>query len=85
MCGAITAATAAWSAYRGLAVPTYKRFVRFQAIELHGAEPGWYVRVTLPHGETIDINNFNSENAAIEWIASKGSHWLRKYRAGRYS
>jgi hypothetical protein len=66
-------------------VSIQRRLVTFQALELHRTEPGWYVRVTLPHGEKININNFNSEIAAIEWIASKGSHWLREYRAGRYA
>ena len=25
------------------------------------AEPGWYVRITLPHGEQIHINEFTTE------------------------
>jgi hypothetical protein len=32
------------------------------------AEPGWYVRITLPHGEQIHINEFISEAEALTWI-----------------
>jgi hypothetical protein len=51
---------------------------------LSAAEPGWFVRITLPHGEQIHINNFNEVTEARNWIADKSEAWLKKYRGGRY-
>jgi hypothetical protein len=28
---------------------------------MHDAEPGWYVRVTLPHGEQLFMSRFETE------------------------
>ena len=58
--------------------------VRFEAVKLSAAEPGWFVRITLPHGEQIHINNFNEVTEARNWIADKSEAWLKKYRGGRY-
>jgi hypothetical protein len=30
---------------------------KFEPVQMK-AEPGWYVRITLPHGEQIHINEF---------------------------
>jgi hypothetical protein len=53
--------------------------------ELVGAELGWYVRITLPHREQIRINEFKTEAAAINWIASNAAAWLKKLSRGRYA
>jgi hypothetical protein len=58
--------------------------VKFEAIDLQAAEPGWYVRATLPHGEQILVKSFGTEAEAEEWIAKSADAWLRKYRGGRY-
>ena len=58
--------------------------VRFEAVKLSAAEPGWFVRITLPHGEHIHINDFNAVTEARNWIADKSEAWLKKYRGGRY-
>jgi hypothetical protein len=49
------------------------------------AEPGWYVRITLPLGEQIHINEFTTEAEAWTWINCKSTSWLKKYRGGRYA
>jgi hypothetical protein len=66
-------------------VPTHERKVKFEAIALTAAEPGWYVRITLPHGEQVLINEFKTEAAARIWIATAAAAWLKKYRGGRYA
>jgi hypothetical protein len=58
--------------------------VKFEPVLLNAAEPGWYVRVTLPHGEQIQANAFETEARARDWIANKAADWLKKYRGGRY-
>ena len=35
------------------------------------AEPEWYVRITLPHGEQIHIDEFITEAEAKSWIDDK--------------
>jgi hypothetical protein len=57
---------------------------RFEAVKLSVAEPGWFVRITLPHGEQIHIDDFNAETEARNWIADNSEAWLKKYRGGRY-
>jgi hypothetical protein len=57
---------------------------KFEAVELK-ADPVWSVRVTLPHGEQIQVNQFETEAKARDWIANKAADWLKKYRGGRYS
>jgi NAD(P)H-flavin reductase len=61
-----------------------RKSVTFEAVELSAAEPGWFVRITLPHGEQIHISDFNAETEARHWIADKSEAWLKKYRGGRY-
>jgi hypothetical protein len=61
-----------------------RKGVRFEAVKLSAAEPGWFVRITLPHGEQIHIDDFNAEAEARNWIAEKSDAWLKKYRGGRY-
>ena len=61
------------------------RTVKFEPVELKTARPGWYVRVTLPHGEQIQMNEFKTETQAKDWIANKAAAWLKKYRGGRYA
>ena len=56
---------------------------KFEPVQLK-AEPGWYVRITLPHGEVIHIDEFKTEAEAKMWIYDKSTAWLRKYRGGRY-
>ena len=57
---------------------------KFEAVEPKAAEPGWYVRVTLPHGEQILLSRFETEVRAKDWIATSAAAWLTKYRGGRY-
>jgi hypothetical protein len=61
-----------------------RKSVTFEAVKLSAAEPGWFVRITLPHGEQIHISDFNAETEARNWIAEKSEAWLKKYRGGRY-
>ena len=57
---------------------------KFEPVQMK-AEPGWYVRITLPHGEQIHINEFVSEAEALTWIEDNSTSWLKKYRGGRYA
>jgi hypothetical protein len=61
-----------------------KQKTKFEPVQMK-AEPGWYVRITLPHGEQIHINEFITEGEARSWIDDKSATWLKKYRAGRYA
>jgi NAD(P)H-flavin reductase len=61
-----------------------RKSVRFEAVKLSAAEPGWFVRITLPHGEQIHISDFSAETEARIWIADRSEAWLKKYRGGRY-
>jgi hypothetical protein len=63
---------------------TRKRAVKFEAIDLQAAEPGWYVRATLQHGEQILVKSFGTEAEAKDWIAKHADAWVTKYRGGRY-
>jgi hypothetical protein len=63
---------------------TPKRKTIFEPVQMK-AEPGWYVRITLPHGEQIHINEFITEDEAAAWIEDKSIPWLKKYRGGRYA
>ena len=49
------------------------------------AEPEWYVRITLPHGEQFHIDEFITEAETKSWIDDKSVTWLKKYRGGRYA
>jgi hypothetical protein len=57
---------------------------KFEPVQMK-AEPMWYVRITLPHGEQIHINEFITEAEALTWIEDKSISWLKKYRGGRYA
>ena len=57
---------------------------KFDPVQMK-AEPGWYVRITLPHGEEIHINEFKTDAEARSWIDDKTVSWLKKYRRGRYA
>ena len=61
-----------------------KQRAKFAPVQLK-AEPGWYVRITLPHGEDIHIDEFKTEAEARAWIVDKSPAWLRKYRGGKYA
>jgi len=61
-----------------------KHETKFEPVQMK-AEPGWYVRITLPHGEQIHINEFITECEAQSWIDDKSTAWLKKYRGGRYA
>ena len=54
-----------------------RKSVRFEAVKLSAAKPGWFVRITLPHGEQIHIDDFNAETEARNWIADKSEASLR--------
>jgi len=60
-----------------------KPTTKFEPVQLK-AEPGWYVRITLPHGEQIQMSGFETEARARDWIATKAADWLKNYRGGRY-
>jgi hypothetical protein len=57
---------------------------KFDPVQMK-ADPGWYVRITLPHGEEIHINEFKTDAEARSWIDDKSVSWLKKYRGGRYA
>jgi len=57
---------------------------KFEPVQLK-AEPEWYVRITLPHGEDIHIDEFKTEAEARAWIDDKSAAWLKKYPGGRYA
>jgi hypothetical protein len=57
---------------------------KFEPVQLK-AEPGWYVRITLPHGEQIQMSGFETEVRARDWIATNAAAWLKHYRGGRYA
>ena len=57
---------------------------KFESVQLK-AEQGWYVRITLPHGEQIQMSGFETEARARDWIATKAADWLKHYRGGRYA
>jgi hypothetical protein len=65
-------------------MPNQKLATKFEPIELK-AHPLWTVRVTLPHGESVDVGHFEAEARARDWIANKAANWLKKYRGGRYA
>jgi hypothetical protein len=62
----------------------HKHKTKFEPVQMK-AERGWYVRITLPHGEQIHIDEFISEAEARAWIDDKSAAWLKKYRGGRYA
>jgi hypothetical protein len=62
----------------------HKHKTKFEPVQMK-AEPGWYVRITLPHGEQIHIDEFIAEAEARAWIEHKSAAWLKKYRGGRYA
>jgi hypothetical protein len=57
---------------------------KFEPVQMK-AEPTWYGRIALPHGEQIHINEFTTEAEALTWIDGKSTAWLKKYRGGRYA
>jgi hypothetical protein len=57
---------------------------KFEPVQLK-AEQGWYVRITLPHGEQIQMSGFETEARTRDWIATKAADWLKHYRGGRYA
>ena len=57
--------------------------MKFEPVQMK-AEPGWYVRITLPHGEQIHVDEFLTETEARSWINDKSGPWLKNYRGGRY-
>jgi hypothetical protein len=57
---------------------------KFEPVQLK-AEQGWHVRITLPHGEQIQMSGFETEARARDWIATKAADWLKHYRGGRYA
>ena len=66
-------------------MPTHAHAVKFEAVAISAAEPGWFVRVTLPHGEHVTLNRFETEVGARGWIADHAAAWLKRYRGGRYA
>jgi hypothetical protein len=66
-------------------MPKRKRMVKFGPVALKAAAPAWCVRIILPHGEQIQINEFKTETEAKNWITDKSAAWLKKYRGGRYA
>jgi hypothetical protein len=61
-----------------------KPYTKFEPVQVKPAS-GWYVRITLPHGERSDINYFKTEHEAITWIYENSEAWLKRYRGGRYA
>jgi hypothetical protein len=61
-----------------------KPTTKFEPVQLK-AEQGWYMRITLSHGEQIQMSGFETEARARDWIATKAADWLTHYRGGRYA
>jgi hypothetical protein len=51
----------------------------FEPVRLEAA-PKWYVRIALPHGEDIHIDELKTEAEARAWIDDKSAARLKKYR-----
>ena len=55
----------------------------FRPIRAENSERVWRVRATFSSGKTIDIGEFNAEQAALEWIALKSAEWLELLKCER--
>jgi hypothetical protein len=53
----------------------------FEARRLQSA-PGWYVRVSWPHGKSDHIPGFVTQREAVRWIEEKARRWLSEKSAG---
>jgi NAD(P)H-flavin reductase len=58
--------------------------VEFEPVEMK-IKPGWYVRVTLPHGEQPRLGSFNTEAEARDWMKHKSFAWLNEYERSKYA
>jgi hypothetical protein len=57
-------------------MPGRKPKTKFEPVRMK-AEPEWYVRITLPHGEQIHIDESTTEAEAKSWIDDKSVTWLK--------
>jgi hypothetical protein len=53
----------------------------FEARRLQSA-PGWYVRVSWPHGKSDHIPGFVTQREAEHWIENKARLWASEKSAG---
>ena len=44
---------------------------------------GWFVRVTPPRGNQLQLGGFKREEEAREWIARKSAAWLKEHESGK--
>jgi hypothetical protein len=62
----------------------HKAKTKFEPAELK-AGIGWCVRLTLPSGRQPQIDGFETEAEAREWIKARSAAWLKMYESGRYA
>jgi len=63
---------------------THKPKTKFEPAELK-AGTGWCVRLTLPSGRQPQIDGFETEAEARDWIKARSTAWLKMYESGRYA
>ncbi len=61
---------------------TVKPKTLFEPVEMKSGV-GWFVRVTPPRGNQLQLGGFKREEEAREWIARKSAAWLKDYESGR--
>jgi hypothetical protein len=65
-----------------MATPKLKTI--FEPAELKG-RTGWCVRIMLPNGIKPQIDGFETETEARDWIKARSTAWLKMYESGKYT
>ena len=65
-----------------MATPKLK--TKFEPAELKG-QTGWCVRIMLPNGIHPQIDGFETEAEARDWIKARSTAWLKMYESGKYT
>jgi hypothetical protein len=63
---------------------TPKPKTKFEPTELKG-RTGWCVRIMLPSGIQPQIDGFETEAEARDWIKARSTAWLKMYESGKYT
>jgi hypothetical protein len=61
-----------------------RRSVVFEVAVSTDDEPACLIRAMLQHGEKVVVKGFVSEVEAKEWIETRATEWVKRYRGGRY-
>jgi hypothetical protein len=56
---------------------------QFQPINVEANEHKWRVRAAFASGTLVDLGEFDTQDAALEWIALKSAEWLELVRCER--